>query len=95
MSASPTTFHGESGAPSGYGWNDSAELHKCADGGGLFHRFKTIRRGTVAELIDFVMGLPEEKQADYAIQKEGDHRLAIGEIRVLFRRADFPGNAGG
>ena len=93
MSQSPTTFHGESGAPSGYGWNDGAELHKCADGGGLFHRFKTIRRGTVAELIDFVMGLPEDKQEDYAIQKDGDHRLNIGEIRALFRRPDFPGGA--
>jgi hypothetical protein len=95
MSDSPSTFHGESGGSSGFGWKDSAELHKCADGGGLFHRFKTIRRGTVAELIDFVMDLPEEKQQDYAIQKEGDHRLTIGEIRSLFRRPDFPGSAKG
>lgn len=95
MSDNPTTFHGESGAPSGYGWNDTAELHKCADGGGLFHRFKTIRRGTLAELVDFVMDLPEERQVDYAIQKGGDHRLTIGEIRALFRRPDFPGNAAG
>lgn len=93
MCPSPTTFQGEPADPSGHGWDDSAELHKCADGGGVFHRFKTIRRGTLAELIDFVMGLPEDKQADYAIQKEGDHRLSIGEIRALFRRADFPGGA--
>lgn len=90
MSDTPTTFRGEDGAPKGFGWNDSAELHKCADGGGLFHRLKTIRRGTVAELIDFVMDLPEEKQGDYAIQKDGDHLLKIGEIRTLFRRSDFP-----
>jgi hypothetical protein len=90
MSDTPSTIQGEPEAPRGFGWNDSAELHKCADGGGLFHRFKTIRRGTVAQLIDFVMDLPEEKQREYAIQKEGDHRLSIGEIRALFRRADFP-----
>ena len=92
MSNNPSTIQGEPGTPSGHGWNDSAELHKCADGGGLFHRFKTIRRGTLAQLIDFIMNLPEDKQADYAIQKEGDRRLDIGEIRVLFRRPDFPRN---
>jgi hypothetical protein len=90
MSHTPTTLNGESGVPSGYGWNDAAELHKCSDGGGVFHRFKTIRRGTVAELVKFVMDLPEDMQADYAIQKGGDHRLSIGEIRALSRRADFP-----
>lgn len=94
MSDYPSTTQGEPGAPKGFGWHDSAELHKCQDGGGLFHRFKTIRRGTVAELIDFVMDLPEDKQQDYAIQKDGDHTLRIGEIRSLFRRPDFPSHAG-
>ncbi|HUD27354.1 MAG TPA: hypothetical protein VMQ93_00670, partial [Novosphingobium sp.] len=59
----------------------------------LFHRFKTIRRGTVAELIAFVMGMPEDRQDDYAIQKDGDHTLRIGEIRNLSRRADYPRSA--
>ncbi len=90
MSDTPSTIQGGGSAPSPYGWNDTAELHKCQDGGGLFHRFKTIRRGTVAELIEFVMDLPEEKREDYAIQKDGDHTLKIGEIRALYRRADFP-----
>lgn len=91
MSDSPTTFQGEPGGVPGIGWNDAAELHKCEDGGGLFHRFLTIRRGTVAELIRFVMSLPEDDQPNYAIDKSGDHRLNIGEIRTLHRRADFPG----
>lgn len=90
MSDSPTTIQGEAGGPVGVGWDDAAELHKCEDGGGLFHRLKTIRRGTLAELIGFVMTLPDEQQSDYAIQKEGDHQLRIGEIRNLSRRADFP-----
>jgi hypothetical protein len=94
MSDTPSTIHAGENAPKGFGWNDSAELHKCEDGGGLFHRFKTLRRGTVAELIHFVMGLPEEKQQDYAIQKDGDHTLKIGEIRSLSRRSDFPAQAG-
>lgn len=95
MSDIPTTIRSESGEPVGashIGWSDAAELHKCEDGGGLFHRFKTLRRGTLAELIAFVMSLPDDHQADYAIQKEGDHQLRIGEIRSLSRRADYPAN---
>ncbi|MGF7152573.1 hypothetical protein [Novosphingobium gossypii] len=90
MSDTPSTIETGNTYPKGFGWDDSAELHKCEDGGGLFHRFKTIRRGTVAQLIAFVMGLPEDKQDDYAIQKDGDHTLRIGEIRRLSRRDDFP-----
>lgn len=90
MSDTPTTIEGETATPSSTGWNDAAELHKCEDGGGLFHRLKTIRRGTLAELITFVLSLPDEQQGDYAIQKEGDHQLLIGEIRNLSRRSDFP-----
>lgn len=90
MSDIPTTIDGEPGGHAGMGWNDAAELHKCEDGGGLFHRLKTIRRGTLAELITFVLNLPEPDQDDYAIQKEGDHQLRIGEIRRLSRRPDFP-----
>ncbi len=90
MSDIPTTIDGEPGRSASAGWNDAAELHKCEDGGGLFHRFKTIRRGTLAELISFVLSMPDDQQSDYAIQKEGDHQLRIGEIRHLSRRADFP-----
>lgn len=90
MSDSPSTIQADGEPSGGFGWNDSAELHKCEDGGGLFHRFKTIRRGTFVELINFVMDLPEEKREDYAIQKDGDRTFKIGEIRALFRRDDFP-----
>ena len=44
----------------------------------------------MAELIHFVMDLPEEKRQDYAIQKDGDRTFKIGEIRSLYRRSDFP-----
>jgi len=91
MSDNPSTIQSEPGGHQGIGWNDSAELHKCEDGGGVFDRFKTIRRGTLAQLIAFVVSLPDAQQDDYAIQKDGDHRFSIGEIRTLSRRADFPG----
>jgi hypothetical protein len=92
MSDNPTTIENESG-PASAGWHDAAELHKCEDGGGLFHRLKTIRRGTLAELIAFVLSMPDEQQGDYAIQKEGDHQMRIGEIRNLSRRTDYPARA--
>jgi hypothetical protein len=95
MSNSPSTFRGESSGPGGIDWDDSAELHKREDGGGVGHRFKSIRRGTFAELIDFVMDLPEDSRKEYAIDKNGDRRYEIGEIRALFHREDFPGRAGG
>lgn len=90
MSDHPTTYRGEDPGPHGIEWNDGAELHVREDGGGLLHRFKTIRRGTFAELIDLVMDLPEDKQSHYSIQKDGDRRYEIGEIRGLFNRPDFP-----
>ncbi|MFC0205494.1 hypothetical protein [Novosphingobium soli] len=90
MSDTPSTIEASETSSRSYPWDDTADLHRCEDGGGLFHNFKTIRSGTVAELIRFVMGMPEERQDDYAIEKAGDHTLRIGEIRNLFRRADFP-----
>ncbi|WP_288804149.1 hypothetical protein [uncultured Novosphingobium sp.] len=80
MSDIPSTIRAESAGPERFHWEDSAELHKCADGGGLFHNLKVIRRGS----------LPEDEQDDYAIQKDGDRTFRIGEIRALSRRADFP-----
>ncbi|HKX80447.1 MAG TPA: hypothetical protein VJM34_18210 [Novosphingobium sp.] len=89
MSINPTTFQGEPSGGQGISWQDSAELHR-RDDEGVAHQFKTIRRGTFAELIRFVMNLPELEQDDYAIQKSGDRRFGIGDIRNLFRRGDFP-----
>lgn len=86
----PTTFQGESGGPGGIDWNDSAELHRRGDGGGLLDNLKSIRRGTFGELIRFVMSLPDSEQENYVIDKAGDRRFGIGEIRNLSRRPDFP-----
>ena len=93
MSDIPSTIGTSNTSPKGFGWDDSAELHKCEDGGGLFHRLKTIRRGSMAELVQFVMNLPVDRQDDYLIEKDGDHAFRIGEIRHLYRRTDFPRTA--
>ena len=71
-------------------WHMHSELQKRVGGGGVLHDFTAIRSGTLAELVRFVMLLPEEEQQDYAILKEGDHVLEPREIRKLAARADFP-----
>lgn len=86
----PSTFKGEPVGPKGIDWTESAELHRSDDEGGVLHRFKTIRRGTVAEMIRFVMALPERERRRYAIDVVGDHRLQHGEIEALARHPTFP-----
>ena len=89
MSVNPTTFQGESAGATGWGWDDSASLLKRGDTG-VAYAFQTIRSGSFAELISFVLTLPDTEQGGYAIQKSGDRRFEIGEIRSLARRPDFP-----
>ena len=89
MSNHPSTTHGDAFTTAGIEWNDAAELHKTSDGG-VFGSLSTIRRGTLAELIAFVLNLPEEQQVDYIIQKAGDRQFRLAEIRSLSRRADYP-----
>lgn len=83
MSDAPQAHHVE--------WDDHSELHRKDDGGGVFSGFKTIRSGSLAELVAYVAGLPEDEQGDYEIVKSGDHRLSLAEIMALASRPDFPG----
>lgn len=89
MSSSPSTFKGEP-AHSGIDWDDPSSLHRVDDGGGVLNGMKGVRHGGLAELIRFVLTLPEGERARYVIDKSGDHRLPIGEILALSRRPDFP-----
>lgn len=90
MSNAPSTFRAESGQDVHFAWDDSAELHRRNDGGGLLSGFKATRRGTLAELVRFVTHLPEDERRDYVIEKAGDHRLEWHEIAALAKRPDFP-----
>ena len=72
-------------------WEDFSELHKADDGGGVMSSFKSIRQGTLAQLVHFVASLPEHERRNYSIVKSGDHRLNTGEIMLLTRRPDYPG----
>ena len=63
--------------------------HRELDGG-VLAGLKAVRHGTLAELIRFILTLPEGERANYEIEKSGDHRLAMGEILKLAKRPDFP-----
>ena len=89
--SNPSTFKAEPSG-SGIGWDDMSALHRSDDGGGILSDFKAVRHGTLAELIRFVLTMPEGDRQRYAIEKSGDHRLPIGEILALSRRPDFPRN---
>lgn len=88
MSSSPSTFKGQP-VRSGIDWDDPSSLHRVDDGG-LLSGMKAIRQGGLAELVQFVLTLPEGERTRYVIDKSGDHRLTIGEILALSRRPDFP-----
>jgi len=89
MSSTPTTFQGEP-SHGGIDWDDPSSLHRSNDGGGLLNGLKAVRQGGLAELIRYVVSLPESERHRYVIEKSGDHRLTTGEIMALSRRSDFP-----
>jgi hypothetical protein len=89
--SNPTTFKAEPGKSSGVDWNDHATLHRGEDSAGVLSKLKIVRQGTLAELVRFVLNLPEADRESYVIQKSGDHALKFGEILALSRRPDFPG----
>lgn len=96
MSSHPITFAGESAnnvlAHGGISWDDHATLHRREGGGGVLHDFKVIRRGTFADLVNFVASLPLADRANYMIEKAGDRQYQAPEIMVLARRRDLPPN---
>jgi hypothetical protein len=88
----PTTFAAEPSdeAPGAVSWSDNATLHRAADGGGLLHGFKSIRKGTLAELVRYVAALPEGERTHYMIEKAGDRQYQPHEILKLAKRPDLP-----
>lgn len=92
MSHHPSTFAAEPSdeAPGAIGWDDSATLHRRADGGGLLHGLKAIRKGTLAELVRYVAALPNSERGHYMIEKAGDRQYHTHEIMGLAGRADLP-----
>jgi len=92
MSEHPTTFNAEPLDPTESDWNDHAALHRRAEGvdSNMLRGLNIIRDGTFAEMIAFVLSLPEKDRTGLVIQKSGDRVFTLGEITALARRDDFP-----
>lgn len=90
MTDHPSTFHADPENVGRIDWDDRASLRRKDDGGGVLHGSKSLRQGTLAELVRHVHMLPEEERGQYEIQKAGDSRLDTAEIEALAARDDFP-----
>jgi len=89
MSKSPPTFGTDPALHSGVAWDDMVTLHR-RDSGGVLHELKTLRTGTLADLVRHVMRLPAEQRRDYVIELPGDHNLDWAEIAKLSTLPEFP-----
>jgi hypothetical protein len=91
MTDHPSTFRGGTTNSETIDWDDRAAIHRRGDGEGLFDAMKALNRGTLAEMVQMILTMPESERGDYVIQKAGDHQLDTAEIMALADREDFPG----
>lgn len=72
-------------------WDAPARLHERNDGGSdMFYDFKTLKSGSLAELIVHVMALPTEDRQRVVIDSASGS-INIQDIAALAARPDFPG----
>lgn len=73
-------------------WDAPARLHERNDGGSdMFYDFKTLKSGSLAELIAHVMALPAEDRQRVVIDSASGS-INIRDITTLAARPDFPAN---
>ena len=56
----------------------------------MLSELKALRHGTLAEMIRFLMLLPEEERPRYVIDRPGSSRLSYADARTLAAHPDFP-----
>lgn len=90
MSDHPSTFEGTPLKSDEHAWNDRAALHAKATSDGILSGGNALKRGTFAEMIRYLVEMPEETRADYVIEKAGDREYSAAEAVALASRDDFP-----
>ena len=90
MTDHPSTYKAKKTIRSSVEWDDRAALHRADDGEGVFDGGKALRRGTFAEMINYLVLLPEDERSKYLIEKAGDREYSAHEAIELSQRADFP-----
>lgn len=73
-------------------WDADAKLLEREDGGSdLYYGFKTLRSGSLAELVAHVMNLPSDQRERLVIDAVGVGSMNIHDVGLLAERDDFPG----
>jgi hypothetical protein len=76
----------------GFHWNAPALLiERCDDGSDLQFEFRTIREGTLAELVRDVVAMDPAARARLVIDARGEGIFNVGDILALSQRPSFPG----
>lgn len=88
---SPTTFRGESaGDCSTIDWADHATIRR-AGSSGVFHDFKILHQGTLAQMIAMLARMRPEERDGLIIEKSGDREIGPAEALELYKCNTFPG----
>src|ERR1700741_1072669 len=73
-------------------WDAAAKAHERDDGGSdMYYDFKTLKSGTLAELVGWVMALPADQPERVVIDAMGVGTINVHDIGVLAEREDSPG----
>lgn len=72
-------------------WDAAATVHERDDAGSeMYFEFKTLASGTLAEMVRFVCGMPNEDRARVVLDSAGRPTMAVTDIMALAARPDFP-----
>ncbi|MFC4295423.1 hypothetical protein ACFO0A_10195 [Novosphingobium tardum] len=72
-------------------WDAPATLQERDDGGSdLHYHFRTVRDGTLAELVRAVGAMPTAERARMVIDVAGGNTINLGQILDLAAREDLP-----
>lgn len=72
-------------------WQARATVHERDDAGSdRFVEFNELAKGTLAEMVRFVIGMPVEERARVVLDADGHMTMAVADVAALSKRPDFP-----
>lgn len=72
-------------------WTSAARLHERDDSGSdMYFDFRTLKEGTLAELVAYVSALDGDARARLVIDSAQTGSIGIADILALAEHIDFP-----
>lgn len=72
-------------------WTAAATVHERDDAGSdKFVEFNELAKGTLAEMVRFVCGMPVEERARVVLDASGHQTMVVADVTALAKRSDFP-----